>query len=491
MLELPEKLQKALSNCSTLPSAPGAVFEILELCRESDISIAKVAKILSRDPALTAKTLTVANSPLFGVRAQVTTVDRAVALLGINATLSFALSFVLVRSLRKLQKDRFDHPAFWRRSAIAAVAARTLGTYTSKTQSDELFLAGLLQDIGMLALNESVPNLYRPLTASGKWEHSAIVEAERQAVGTDHAAVSAWLLHRWNLPEEYWRAAAGSHEPESAEGKDKNFVQTAALASSVAEIWMRQQNATAAADAARMSVLLFQTPPKVFEAKLREIALALPEATKNLDIDLGGEEKIFQLFDQARETLVSLTLQIQQQARDLESLSHRDALTSLYNRAYLDEALPSLFDKSVASGQPLSVVFLDLDHFKRVNDTYGHHVGDQVLIAVAHLIQGALRGDDIVARYGGEEFVCLLPDTDEAGAALVAERLRASIAARTVATDDGHNVNVTISAGCATRSARRQFADMNDLLRFADQCLYAAKGAGRNRVATLDSIAPN
>jgi diguanylate cyclase (GGDEF)-like protein len=491
MMELPEKLQKALSNCSTLPSAPGAVFEILELCRDSDISITKVAKILSRDPALSAKTLTVANSPLFGVRSEVTTVDRAVALLGINATLSFALSFVLVRSLRKLQKDTFDHSAFWRRSAIAAVTARTMGSYTSKTPSDELFIAGLLQDIGMLALNESVPNLYRHLTVSGKWEHSAVMETERQAVGADHAAVSAWLLHRWNLPEKYWRAAAGSHEPETAEGPEKDLVQTAALASSIAEIWMHQQNAAAAAEAARMSVRLFKIPTKTFEAKLREIAIALPEATRNLDIDLGGEEKIFQLFDQARETLVSLTLQIQQQARELASLSHKDALTSLYNRAHLDETLPTFFDKSVASGQPLSVIFLDLDHFKRVNDTYGHHAGDQVLTAVAHWIQGALRGDDIVARYGGEEFVCLLPDTDEAGASFVAERLRASISGRSIATDDGNIVSVTISAGCATRSARRQFGDMHELLKSADQCLYAAKGAGRNRVVTLDSITRN
>lgn len=262
MVELPEKLKKTLSNCSTLPSAPGAVFEILELCRDQDISTTKVAKVLSRDPALSAKTLTVANSPLFGVRTQVTTVDRAVALLGINATLSFALSFVLVRSLRKLHADTFDHQAFWRRSAISAVAARTIGSHTSKTPVDELFLAGLLQDIGMLALNESMPEIYRHLAEGGRWEHAVVVETERQAVGVDHAAVSAWLLHRWNLPEKYWHAAAGSHEPETAEGPDMDLAQTAALASSVAEIWMRQQNASAAAEAARMSARLFNLPRK-------------------------------------------------------------------------------------------------------------------------------------------------------------------------------------------------------------------------------------
>lgn len=491
MVELPEKLQKALSNCRTLPSAPGAVFEILELCKDEDISIAKVARILSRDPALSAKTLTVANSPLFGVRAQVATVDRAVALLGINATLSFALSFVLVRSLRKLQKDTFDHQVFWRRSAIAAVAARIIGNSTCKTPADELFLAGLLQDIGMLALNESIPNLYRNLAVTGKWQHSAVVETEQQALGADHAAVSAWLLHQWNLPEKYWMAAAGSHEPEAAEGAERDLIQTAALASSVAEIWMRQENAAAAAEAAQMSDRLFKIPPKTFEGKLREIALALPEATRNLDIDLGGEEKIFQLYDQARETLMSLTLQIQQQARELETLSHKDALTSLANRAHLDETLPMLFDKSIASGQPLSVIFLDLDHFKRVNDAYGHHAGDQVLTAVAHLIQGALRGDDIVARYGGEEFVCLLPGTDEDGASLVAERLRAAIAALSIALDDGKTAGVTISAGCATRSGRRQFGNMHDLLKSADQSMYSAKQAGRNRVVAFDSNAHN
>jgi diguanylate cyclase (GGDEF)-like protein len=485
-MELPEKLQTKLNKCSTLPSAPGAVFEILELCNDQDISIGKVAKILTRDPALSAKTLTVANSPLFGVRTQVTTVDRAVALLGINATLSFALSYVLVRSLRGLRKASFDHQMFWRRSAIAAVAARSLGSLTSGTPPEELFLAGLLQDIGMLALNESVPDIYRHLDEIGNWNHAAVVDTEVKAVGIDHSAVSAWLLRRWNLPEKLWLAAGGSHDPQVTGEKEQALVRTTALASSVAEIWMHQENSQAAATARMKSESLFQMPVKAFEAKLRDIAGALPEATRNLDIDLGGEEKVFQMFEQAREAIINMTLQMQRQTRDLEKKTHKDQLTSLHNRAFLDETLPSLFERSLKSGKALSVIFADLDHFKKINDAYGHSAGDQVLISVAELMQISLRGDDMIARYGGEEFVCLLPETEAPEAVAVAERLRQAIAGHPIVLDGGRRINITISAGCATMSEKRAFSSVGDLLNAADQCLYAAKESGRNRVISLD-----
>jgi diguanylate cyclase (GGDEF)-like protein len=485
MLELPEKLRKALSDCNTLPSAPAAMLEIMELCNSEDISIAAAAKILSRDPALSAKTLTVANSPLFGTSTRIASVDRAVSLLGINATLSFALSYLLVRDVRIGQKSTFDHEAFWRRSAIAAVSARSIGSLAQNTSSEELFLAGLLQDIGMLALNEAIPGLYRDLTASGRWDHRDIIEVERKATGVDHSVVSAWMLQRWNLPEKLWLAAAGSHDPEITGDREPRFVQAAALASAIAEIWMRQENGEATTAAAHLSERYFKMSPNAFEEMLHAIAKALPDATRSLDIDLGDEERFFQLLDQAREVLLMSTLRMQQEARFLENKSHTDPLTSLNNRAYLDETLPGLFERSQQSGQPLSLVFSDLDHFKRINDTYGHGAGDQVLVSVAGMMQSVLRDNDIVARYGGEEFVCLLPGADEAGAARVAERLRKLVESQAISLEDGRCVNVTISAGCATASERSTFSSFREFLSAADRCLYEAKNAGRNRVVSL------
>ncbi|HSW40683.1 MAG TPA: GGDEF domain-containing protein, partial [Acidobacteriota bacterium] len=263
---------------------------------------------------------------------------------------------------------------------------------------------------------------------------------------------------------------------------------TAALASAAAEIWMHRENNKAAVEAALLAGRLFGMPPDIFQEKLREITLALPEATARLDIDIGGEEHVNQLFEQARETLLNLTLQMQQQNRNLRNLSNKDPLTGIANRAFLDQRLPAMFEQSAASGRPLSVIFSDLDHFKKINDSYGHGVGDLVLIAVAGLMGSLLREDDVMARYGGEEFLCLLPDADEGIAAIVAERLRKAIAAQPVKLDDGRFIPVSISLGCVTMSAHHPFNSVQELLAAADRCLYAAKKAGRNRVVCCEPV---
>ncbi len=487
MNELPLALQQRLKVCRTLPSIPAVVLEVLDLCQRDDVAIPKVAKVLARDPALAAKVLTVANSAWYGVRSQVTTIDRALALLGINATLSLALSFSFVRGLRGSERARFDHQGYWRRSTVAAVSARVIGRFECDATPDELFLAGLLQDIGMLALNEAVPELYGPIVAEAKRNHQKLTTIEREKLGADHAAIGEWLLKTWNLPERLQAAVAGSHrtEPDAAAG---NFASSVALASRIAEIWTRPENAAAAADAREASIRLLDIPAARFDKILGEIARTLPEVTVNLDVDLGGEEAIGRLLDQAREALVVLTLQAQQQAREFREQSQSDRLTGLYNRAYLDEVIPARFLEAQRMSQPLSVIFIDLDHFKRINDSYGHQGGDQVLISVADVLRTTLRSPDVVGRYGGEEFVCVLPNTPETAAALVAERLRAAVAGRRHGVGEGRAVEVTISAGCATESVPSSFQDSRDLLEAADRCLYAAKNLGRNRVVALKNL---
>jgi diguanylate cyclase (GGDEF)-like protein len=122
---------------------------------------------------------------------------------------------------------------------------------------------------------------------------------------------------------------------------------------------------------------------------------------------------------------------------------------------------------------------LDIDHFKRVNDTHGHHVGDQVIQAVAARLAGCNRTTDVLGRYGGEEFALILPNTSSEGAAVLTERLRAAIADRPIDTDAGP-LTVTVSIGVAQYTA--EHTDVETLLSAADTALYQAKRAGRNRV---------
>lgn len=158
-----------------------------------------------------------------------------------------------------------------------------------------------------------------------------------------------------------------------------------------------------------------------------------------------------------------------------------DALTGLHNRRYLDNHLQTLFERAVARRRPLSVMIVDLDRFKSINDRFGHDGGDDVLREFARRLRQNMRGIDLICRFGGEEFVVVMPDTDGPVAEKVAERIRAEIA-RTpfVIGKEGQSVTVTISVGVS--SARGQADDVRSLLKRADMALYEAKKSGRNKV---------
>jgi len=156
-----------------------------------------------------------------------------------------------------------------------------------------------------------------------------------------------------------------------------------------------------------------------------------------------------------------------------------DGLTTLYNRRWLDEALPRFVTRYGRGGTPLSIVIVDVDHFKSFNDTYGHPVGDQVLVEVARTLMGNVRPADLCARYGGEEFMVILPDTDAKGGRIVAERLRTAVSQIKLGPPAGRDRRITVSCGGASLAPSQSVAD---LIARADQALYRAKNSGRNRV---------
>ena len=169
----------------------------------------------------------------------------------------------------------------------------------------------------------------------------------------------------------------------------------------------------------------------------------------------------------------------------LRVLATRDSLTGLLNRRTFFELLEKEWLRSRRICCPLSCVMSDVDLFKRVNDTYGHAVGDAVLKSVSRLIEGCCRGSDSVCRYGGEEFCVLLPDTDDKGAASWAERCRLAIA-ETPCVAGGRSTSVTVSLGVAQREETTESPEQ--LLDRADQALLAAKRQGRNRVVAYRSL---
>ena len=168
----------------------------------------------------------------------------------------------------------------------------------------------------------------------------------------------------------------------------------------------------------------------------------------------------------------------------LQRLALYDALTGMLNKPAFHQQGQALLIRCRLSHAPVSALLLDIDHFKPVNDTHGHHAGDQALVAVAHRIQTALRDTDLCGRLGGEEFGILLPDCSPMQAHAVAERVRQSVAREPVLLEDGQELALTASLGVATLGA--DTPDLKSLLRQADKALYQAKHAGRDRSHSFD-----
>ena len=165
---------------------------------------------------------------------------------------------------------------------------------------------------------------------------------------------------------------------------------------------------------------------------------------------------------------------------ELRKSSYRDSLTGCHNRRKLDEDILAAYSLANRSDEKLAVLMLDLDYFKRINDTYGHAAGDSVLLTIAEIIRSQLRKHEFLYRYGGEEFVIILPATNASDAIILAERIRTSVANKKMDVGSSSPVTITVSIGIADNS--RADTSIKDMINLADQALYAAKEEGRNRV---------
>lgn len=216
------------------------------------------------------------------------------------------------------------------------------------------------------------------------------------------------------------------------------------------------------------------------ESELGKIAKAL---------DIGANDYIFKPVD-PHELHARLKTQIKhKRTYDRLRLSYEknmtmavtDPLTGVHNRHYMEKNLPRLFDRSKTNHKPISVVMLDIDFFKKINDTYGHHVGDQVLQELVRRLNGSMRFFDLVVRLGGEEFAVIMPETPYAAAMNAGERLRAAVAnSPFVINDPKQELNVTMSVGIAGSDEGQETSEV--LFRKADAALYKAKETGRNKV---------
>ena len=493
-----------LSTSINLPSPPGVAAHIIELAQDPGIEMGQVAKAISLDSALTTKILRIANSPLYAQRRKSENLRQALVVLGLNATLTLALSFSLVKSLRSGKPNGLDYPRYWRRALLAATAARALADALRQPQAEEYFLVGLLQDVGMLALDIAMPELYAD-SGSLQRRHDALADFERKKLETDHAELGANAMRTWRLPERLCRAIGNSHRVYLRPATDPAEVlnHCVALSGPVADLFLVEPAERQFAEIALAVERSLGLDKTAFGQVLGTIGSIIPETESIFDADIVSRQSAESMLDHAREVLMIRSLQVlhdintlkaaaetsSTRALELEEEARRDALTGVYNRAHLDQILAREFENSKRHRWPLSVAFADLDDFKSINDRFGHQAGDRILQTTARILRHNTRETDLIARYGGEEFVVVLPATDADTAHHICERIVQAFQTTPHEVGSAQAV-VTISIGCATHGSQTAFTDIAALLKAADQALYTAKMRGRNRTVPFDLDLP-
>jgi diguanylate cyclase (GGDEF)-like protein len=498
-----DTLKSQLHRAVNFPSPPVLAMRIINLMSEPDVDLAEVASVISKDPGMTAKMLRVANSGLYAKRRKSENLRQAIVALGLNAASTIALSFSLVDHFKKSKGFGIDYSLYWRRALLSATVARAFGSLLETGAVEEIFLAGLLQDIGVLAIDRVQPAFYADLPEHAA--HADIVAYEMHALQADHAELGAWLMRHWQLPETLCAIVEASHAPTRlpAASPVGGAARCLGLGSDCAELLL--MGAAAQAKLHEFSdrcVAWLGIDVVRIESTLAGVMQSIPEIEQFFDMSLVGSDVAAFLLSQAHELMTARTLQameqvntLEERSRDLaaytaalEDKSRRDALTGVFNRGYLDEAAQREFRSASAGRWPLSIVFVDLDRFKLINDTHGHAAGDLVLQATARMLVEVTRDSDVVGRYGGEEFVILLPGTTAEAAQLVCQRLLARLRAAVHRVGDAA-LRATASLGLATHAAGTSFNNVDELVQAADRCVYAAKQSGRDRLVVHGAVA--
>lgn len=468
-----------------LPSLPAVAFEVIDLVQRPDVGIEQLAATIGNDPALSSKILKTVNSSFYAQARSITTINQAIVVMGMNAVRTLALGFTLVDSVDN--EGALDHEAFWRHNVRSATAARTLAARFAPARNEEAFLAGLLCRLGVLALDRVVGAEYAELFAAAGGDFAQLETLEEERFGFTHLVVGEQLAANWNLPPTVQQSMAHHRSPDEAEDDVRDLVRLVAAGDDLAGVFSATPGHALERYRSRAAEW-YDLDEAQAEALLAEADAATKSLFQTFEINAQGLPGVAEILARANEALAAVSMQAAQDAQRLEEQNRAlaeqastDGLTGLANRRKFDRFVTEQVAIAHRYRGPLSVLFMDLDHFKQVNDVHGHQAGDDVLRAVGEVLRTTVREADLAARYGGEEFAVVMPATALEEGAQAAERVRVALETAPVELENGTSLVVTASIGVAQLLSTKLEAP-EDLVARADAAVYEAKSNGRNRV---------
>ena len=474
-----------LVMCPGLPSLPAVAVQLLELTSNPDVSMSEISKLVQQDQALAAKVLKTVNSSFYGLSSPCGSIDRAMGYLGLNTVKSLVLGFSLVDTTHDAHTS-FDLESHWRRAILGATAARQIAISVGGVDPEDAFTASLFQDLGMLVLFVSLKDRYAEIIEG--LPHRAICKHEHDALGFDHARVGSELAQKWKLPKDIVDAIRYHHHPNNCKSAYVDLTRLVSLGAQVCSCLDRDAPKSSVRTYQRLASQWYGSAAPDVERLLNEVAETGKTLAKMFGQDIGAMPSTAELMSRAQEQHVEHQLNMQRQADEFQREALVDGLTQIANRKRFDSELERAFNSYATAGTHFGVLFFDTDHFKRVNDSYGHVAGDVVLIELAKRTMETVGEDGMVFRYGGEEFAVLIEGRDLDFCAAVAERVRLAFElqpfdlTRIEAAPDSLQVTASIGVSSTDAASPARLSSGEQIVQEADESVYAAKSDGRNNV---------
>ncbi|MGE5255847.1 MAG: HDOD domain-containing protein [Hyphomicrobiales bacterium] len=489
-----QEIHLLVGKADGLPTLPGVAVKLLEAVQKEEPNLAEIGRILSNDAALTAKMLKLVNSSFYGLPTRVTTVDHAIKLLGLNAVKNLALSFCLITGFQKKWIRPLHYSQFWKDSLLGAIAANLLAGRIGLPSAEDAFFLGLLQDIGSLALACCLPEQYGVVISETGRLTAKVHPAENQHLGLNHMEVGEYLIRSWGLPESFYIPIGHHHCPEALSTQSRDCRERTRLLH-LSSLYIDVFNSTdlnIQMSTIEHFIKEYGLSDKFDPAGLAaEIHRQAQEVFPIFDVKFTDDRDYASLLATAKAEMARLSVEmiaeLLEKNKEIEFLREQttiDSMTCIHNYKGFCECLSRELSRAKRYRKPLSLIFADIDHFKEVNDTFGHQAGDHALKAVAVGLKKGLRDSDYLARYGGEEFAVILPEANMESAFLVAERLRERIRSQKMAYRD-QTITLTMSFGVASMAPNQDLSS-DSFIKMADDALYIAKTQGRDRCCAFD-----
>jgi diguanylate cyclase (GGDEF)-like protein len=490
-------IERVLSS-ARLPTLPAVALRVIELSAKPDVSLREIADTIQNDQALAAKVLKTVNSSYYGLSRRCSTISQAMVALGLTTVKTVALGFSLIQAMGKDTDDGFDYESYWKRCLIAATGASAAAEAAGHLDAEEVFLAGLLMDAGAIAMHRALGEEYQSIEHAAEGSHRALSNLEIETFGVSHAEIGARLAEQWRLPPALVEPIRHHTDPTVAEAQFAMTAKCIAIGALAAEALMRPAEG-AAILVFRSKALewlgLDETKADALFATIERNARAQASLFR---VDMDGLPSAGELLAAAQEQLAEMALDAQMNAdrltaqnKSLQRQSEIDALTGVGNKRALQLASVRHFEAAQKEGKQLSILFLDLDFFKQINDTLGHLAGDVVLKEAARRLKVTLGQRGELFRFGGEEFAAIMPGVDLKKAEAVAEMLRVALNSTPIDLAEAKaakpQVRITTSVGVAAydETSREAIRTAEQLINAADQAVYTAKKSGRDCVRSF------